>query len=214
MCICPSTGIGFDFIIPILLNTEVDSNNRHGYSFIGIQVKTVAEYFHKEVAGTILPFIMQRCLKHMECVNGNHHYGCVSDEEYEEIIANQLTLILCADKDNVVNNFKGCFYEKESLFEHEDALESDEDFGNDGSKEIAEISKFSDLNANQFTRTEFELQKEILRKITFAEEVASKLWPKSMKDFKEEYPICFNYSTYSELGRSYIPDLLIENVII
>jgi hypothetical protein len=240
----PPGTFGLDFIIPVLLNTKVDSNHRPRYSFIGIQVKTVAEHFYKEVAKTSLAFIIERCLNHMECVNGNHHSGCMSDEEYEDIVANQMTLIMCVDRDNVTNKVKGCFYsakpqvnstfkrvhadekmqkeeEESSPSEHEDTLECDEDVGNEGSKEIAKLLKFSYLNTHHLPRTELELklikeqklQMERLKKVTYAEEVASKLWPKSMKDFKEESPIFFNYPSYSKMERNYKPDLLIKNVI-
>ena len=105
----PPGTFGLDFIIPVLLNFQ-DSTRRPNYSYIGIQVKTIAESFYTEVAKTALPFVIEKCLKHMECVDRNHHSGCMSDEEYEEIIANQLTLIMCMDRDNVANRVKGSFY--------------------------------------------------------------------------------------------------------
>ncbi len=100
---------GLDFIIPVLLDTKDDSR-RPNYGFIGIQVKTSAGSFYSEAAKTSGSILIEKCLKRPECIQGNHHSGCMSDLEYEEIVSNQLNFILCIDRDGITNRSKGDFY--------------------------------------------------------------------------------------------------------
>ena len=204
----PPGTFGLDFIIPVLLNFQ-DSTRRPNYSYIGIQVKTIAESFYTEVAKTALPFVIEKCLKHMECVDRNHHSGCMSDEEYEEIIANQLTLIMCMDRDNVANRVRGSFFsakpqlssslkrtrmdkkdEKEqegsSSSDYEDALEGDEDSGSESSKEIVET--FSKLTTTQSQSESLKSDEKRVKKlkelekeykIEYSKIIAFKIWPRS-----------------------------------
>ena len=79
----------------------------HNYSFIGVQVKTSMGSYYQEVAKTAASFFVQKCLKHAGCLIGHHHTGCMTDLEYEEVVRNQLSLILCIDKDKIINKTKG-----------------------------------------------------------------------------------------------------------
>lgn len=169
----PPGTFGLDFIIPVVLDDEKESR-RQRYSFIGIQVKTKADSFYSEVVKTAFPSLIEKFLNNDECVNGNHHSGCMTDEEYDEIVENQLTLILCIDRDDFANSFKGNFYAakpesalylKRSRLTKENNLESSLPESDSGSSSEEDILEKEGLQKSEIIEKSGKVQR--IRKKTY-----------------------------------------------
>ena len=164
--VLPPGTFGLDFIIPVLLDCK-DSFRRPNYSFIGVQVKTSMGSYYQEVAKTAASFFVQKCLKHAGCLIGHHHTGCMTDLEYEEVVRNQLSLILCIDKDKIINKVKGISFTAKP--EIVPSLPKKRQRKNSDNKEI-DIKSFDPENEGE-EETEIEEDNVIMEEIEEEEEM-------------------------------------------
>ena len=118
----PDRYFGIDAIIPVCLNKKTTKHNRPIYSFIGVQVKTVASVKSEELDNMFARFHFVTCPKKGEDDHNSETCTyCEEPEALETVFGNQIAISISVagessqNNRNVINNYTGSVLESEDV---------------------------------------------------------------------------------------------------